>query len=73
MTAMDRVAIGAMGDTPREMADLALKAENAGGFLLMEDMSMAGSFTLEQVASNHPNFVPQEMLAKIENELQRIK
>lgn len=51
----------------------AILSKHAGGFLLMEDMSMAGSFTLEQVASNHPNFVPQEMLAKIENELQRIK
>jgi len=30
MSAMDRVAIGAMGDTPGEMADLARQAENAG-------------------------------------------
>ncbi|MBK8294952.1 MAG: LLM class flavin-dependent oxidoreductase [Solirubrobacterales bacterium] len=30
MTAMDRVSIGAMGDSPQDMADLALKAEAAG-------------------------------------------
>lgn len=30
MTSMDRVAIGAMGDTPGEMAGLARKAEDAG-------------------------------------------
>ena len=44
-----------------------------GGFLLMKDMSMAGSLTLEQVAFNHPNFVPQEIVEKIEKELATIK
>jgi beta-glucosidase len=44
-----------------------------GGFLLMADMSMAADMTLEQVSANHPNFVPREMLAQIETELQRIK
>jgi hypothetical protein len=39
----------------------------------MEDMNMARDLTLEQVAHNHPSYVPQEMLAKIETELQRIK
>jgi len=36
-------------------------------------MSMAGGLTLEQVAANHPNFVPQETLEKIEKELAQIK
>jgi hypothetical protein len=44
-----------------------------GGFLLMEDMSMAGGLTLEQVAHNHPNFVSQELVEKIEKELAQIK
>ena len=43
-----------------------------GGFLLMPDMSMAGDMTLEQVSANHPNFVPPETLAKIENDLAKI-
>ena len=30
MTAMDRVAIGAMGDTPGDMAEMARRAEQAG-------------------------------------------
>jgi hypothetical protein len=38
----------------------------------MEDMSMAGGLTLEQVAANHPNFVPQEVVEKIEKELEKI-
>ncbi len=45
----------------------------AGGFLLMEDMSMAIDMTLEQVAANHPNFVSPELLAKIEKDLETIK
>ena len=51
----------------------AILSKYIGGFLLMEDMSMAGGLTLEQVASNHPNFVPQEMVEKIEKELAKIK
>jgi hypothetical protein len=39
----------------------------------MEDMSMAVNMTLEQVASNHPNYVSKEMLAKIDEELAAIK
>jgi beta-glucosidase len=44
-----------------------------GGFLLMKDMSMAGDLPLEQVASNHPNFIPPAMLAQIAKELAKIK
>ncbi|MEP7133767.1 MAG: glycoside hydrolase family 3 C-terminal domain-containing protein [Chloroflexota bacterium] len=44
----------------------------AGGFLLMADMSMAVDMTLDQIASNHPNFVSQELLAQIEKELAKI-
>ncbi len=50
----------------------AILSKYVGGFLLMEDMSMAGGLTFEQVASNHPNFVPQEMVEKIEKELEKI-
>jgi len=35
-------------------------------------MSMAGGLTLEQVAANHPNFIPQEILEKIEKDLATI-
>ena len=51
----------------------AVVTKYAGGFLLMEDMSMAMDMTLDQVASNHPNFVSQELLAKIEKDLAGIK
>ena len=51
----------------------AVVAKYAGGFLLMEDMSMAMDMTLDQVAANHPTFVSQELLAKIEKDLAGIK
>ena len=51
----------------------AIVSKFIGGFLLMADMSMAGDMTLEQVSANHPNFVPREMLAQIDTELQGIK
>ena len=51
----------------------AVLAKYVGGFLLMADMSMAGDMTLEQIASNHPNFVSQELLAGIEKDLAEIK
>jgi beta-glucosidase len=51
----------------------AVVSKYAGGFLLMADMSMAMDMTLEQIASNHPNFVSQELLANIEKDLAGIK
>jgi hypothetical protein len=51
----------------------AILSKHIGGFLLMEDMKMAAELTLEQVAYNHPGFVPQEMVEKIEKELAQIK
>ena len=51
----------------------AVVTKYAGGFLLMEDMSMAIDMTLEQVSANHPNFVSPELLAKIEKDLEAIK
>jgi beta-glucosidase len=54
-------------------AGRAVVTKYAGGFLLMEDMSMAADMTLEQVAANHPNFVSQELLARIEKDLAGIK
>ena len=65
------------GLTVKELLDdaegRAVVSKYAGGFLLMDDMSMAGDMTLEQVASNHPNFVSQELLAKIDEDLAEIK
>jgi beta-glucosidase len=57
-------------DNPKSRA---VVTKYVGGFLLMEDMSMAADMTLEQVASNHPNFVSPELLAKIEKDLAGIK
>jgi beta-glucosidase len=51
----------------------AVISKYAGGFLLMGDMSMAMDMTLDQIASNHPNFVSQELLAQIEHDLAKIK
>ena len=57
-----------MGDPDGRM----ILSKYIGGFLLMEDMSMAGDMTLEQVSANHPNFVSAETLGKIEKELVEI-
>jgi hypothetical protein len=38
----------------------------------MSDMSMAEGMTLEQVALNHPTFVPASVLAKIGEELANV-
>jgi beta-glucosidase len=51
----------------------AILSKHAGGFLLMGDMSMAGGMTLEQVANNHPNFVPQQLLDAIGRDLAKVK
>jgi len=51
----------------------AIVTRHAGGFLLMEDMSMAIDMTLDQIASNHPNFISQQLLAQIEKDLAEIK
>lgn len=44
-----------------------------GGFLLMADMSMAVHMTIEQIANNHPNFVPQQLVDEIGSELAKVK
>ena len=51
----------------------AVLSKHIGGFLLMADMSMAGDMTLDQIASNHPNFISPGALAQIEKELAKIK
>jgi len=51
----------------------AILSKYIGGFLLMEDMRMAGEMTLEQIASNHPNFVSEQLLFAIEKDLTNIK
>ena len=51
----------------------AILTKHAGGFLLMADMSMAVHMTIEQIAANHPNFVPQELVDEIGRELAQVK
>jgi beta-glucosidase len=51
----------------------AVISKHAGGFLLMADMRSSAELTLEQIASNHPNFISQKLLAKIDKELAKIK
>ena len=50
----------------------AILAKHIGGFLLMADMSMAKGMTLEQIASNHPTFLPASLLAKIGEALAKV-
>jgi beta-glucosidase len=50
----------------------AILSKYIGGFLLMADMSMAKDMTLEQVARNHPTFVPAALLAQIGEELAKV-
>jgi beta-glucosidase len=50
----------------------AIVSKHAGGFLLMEDMSMAGDMTLEQIAHNHPNFVSPQLLNVIAEDLAKV-
>jgi len=38
----------------------------------MEDMAMAKGLTLEQVATNHPTFVPASLLAQIAEDLEKV-
>ena len=51
----------------------AVISKQAGGFLLMADMRSSAELTLEQIASNHPNFISQELLAQIDKDLAKIK
>jgi beta-glucosidase len=50
----------------------AIVSKYIGGFLLMNDMSMAKDMTLEQVAASHPTFVSAAVLAKIGEELAKV-
>ena len=50
----------------------AVLSKHIGGFLLMADMSMAKDMTLEQVAINHPTFVPQQLLNVINEDLAKV-
>ena len=54
-------------------ASHAVLSKYAGGFLLMADMSMAMDMTLDQIAANHPTHISQELLAKIDKDLVKIK
>jgi len=64
------LTIKALLDHPESRAVL---SKYAGGFLLMEDMSGAIDMTLEQVAHNHPNHIPQITLDQIAKDLAQIK
>jgi beta-glucosidase len=50
----------------------AIVSRYAAGFLLMEDMRMAGDMTLEQIASNHPTFISQELLKTMNEDLAKV-
>ena len=50
----------------------AVLSKHIGGFLLMGDMSGAKDMTLEQVAINHPTFLPASLLAKIGEDLEKV-
>jgi beta-glucosidase len=50
----------------------AIVSKYIGGFLHMADMSMAREMTLEQIATNHPTFVPVSLLMKIDEELAKV-
>ena len=50
----------------------AVLSKHIGGFLLMGDMSMAKDMTLEQVAINHPTFLPAALLAQIGEDLAKV-
>jgi len=50
----------------------AILSKHIGGFLLMGDMSGAKDMTLEQVALNHPTFLPASLLAKIGEDLEKV-
>ncbi len=60
------LTVGTLLDDPDGLAVL---SRHIGGFLLMEDMSMARGMTLEQVAVNHPTYVPHSLLMQIGEEL----
>lgn len=64
------LTVRALLDHPESRA---IVTKYAGSFLLMEDMSMAMDMTLEQVAANHPVFIPQELLATIGKDLAGIQ
>jgi beta-glucosidase len=50
----------------------AILARHIGGLLLMADLSMARDMTVEQVAANHPTYIPQELLAVIAEDLAKV-
>jgi len=64
------LTLGALLDNPDSRS---VVSNHAGGFLLMADMRGATEMTLERIAANHPNFISQELLSKIDKELAKIK
>lgn len=53
-------------------AGKAVIAKYLGGFMLMADMAMVLDMTVEQVASNHPTYIPAEMLQAIGDDLAKV-
>ena len=64
------LALGVLLENPDSHAVL---SRHAAGFLLMPDMNGAMEMTLEQIAANHPTHISQELLAKMDTDLAKIK
>jgi beta-glucosidase len=63
------LTVGKLLDDPDGHAIL---ARHVGGFLLRREVGMVKDMTLEQIATNHPNFLPASLLAKIGEELEKV-
>jgi beta-glucosidase len=63
------LTLGKLLDDPDGRAIL---SKHLGGFLYIDDMTMATEMTLEQIATNHPTYVSASLLAKIGEELEKV-
>jgi beta-glucosidase len=61
-----------LGKLLEDPAGSAILSKHLGGFLHIDDMTMAREMTLEQISTNHPTYVPAALLAKIGEELEKI-
>lgn len=51
----------------------AVLSKYLGNFLHIEDLEIPANMSFDQVSSEYPDFVPQELLAKIDKDLAKIK
>ncbi|MBN2116839.1 MAG: glycoside hydrolase family 3 C-terminal domain-containing protein [Anaerolineales bacterium] len=63
------LTLGRLLDDPDGRAIL---SRHLGGFLHIDDMTMATEMTLEQIAANHPTFVSADLLKAINEELGKV-